>query len=348
MNRYTVRSTFHDPKGRFLFARKTFEGGAEDAKAALIEAHKEMARLGAEDQRVDSISSIVKGPNEEISTTDYLDELESNISGHGLLNEVTPQQLERGTTGGIANPAKGGFATGGMIGNPTKEGDGLYGGGIGANRAKGGVVQSHDTFRDGDGRDTAKVHGGDIEGPDAQDDPASDSGGRRGWNDPSANPLADIQAGRRRIEEDAYGVPAWITPEMIAAYPDLAERAQELKDHRSPNADTTPGEYDVSAEEFLADHVFPNIENKPKTFRDHIEIKIGTDKRKIAPFVKSRKTVGDIIKESRAAGQPTLEDMRKLVKASRLGIPRGPRDDRRGKAREDRSLRATTTRPLGR
>ncbi len=274
MKRYTVRSTFRDAKGKDLFHRKTFDGMAEDAKCALIEAHKEMQRLGAEDVRVDSISSMVKGPNEEISTTDYLDELGRGMSGAGLMNEVAPEDLEpRRGPGGV------------MIGNPTEEGS-IYRDIFANPRAQeeeptpemiaaypdlakrsreireegctapGGVVPEADTFRGSDGRDTTKVPGSMGEGVDAQRDHARATGGpinapAPGWNDPSSNPLADIIAGRRRIEEESHGSPAWLTP----------------------------GEYVVPYEAF--------------------------------PLIPKR-TVGDIIKESWREGEPTLRDMRAI------------------------------------
>ncbi len=94
MSIYCVRSKFRDARGKELFQRKTFHGEAADAREALVEAHAEMAKLGAEDARVDSISSIVKGPNEEISTTDYLDELGTGVSSSGLMEEVDADVLD--------------------------------------------------------------------------------------------------------------------------------------------------------------------------------------------------------------------------------------------------------------
>lgn len=258
MNRYTVRSTFKDAKGRDLFHRKTFDGMAEDARFALLEAHAEMARLGAEDPRVDSISSTVKGPNEEISTTDYLDELGRGMSGAGLMNEVKPEDLEQARELNVSLGLPPGDGLDGiMIGNPTEKDNDLYG----ANRATGGVVPSHGTFRGTNERDPASPPKGSDKGND-KPKPLSGADARgpsmaRGWKDPSSDPLA----GRRRIEDESYGVPEWLTP--------------PVRDFRSPNADTT------------------------------------------------RKTVGDIIKESKERGEPTLKEMSDMVKADRFGQPRG-------------------------
>ncbi len=222
MKRYTVRSKFKDAKGRDLFESKTFDGGAEDAKAALVAAHAEMARLGAEDSRVDCIASIVKGPNEEISTTDYLDELGRGMSGAGLMNEVAPEDLEQAKELNVSLglPAGDGVLEaieGAKELAEQQQLDALYGGGIGANRATGGVVPEADTFLGSDGRDTAKALQSGGEGIGAPLDSVPVTGGpvdapAPGWNDPSANPLADIIAGKRRIEDESYGSPAWLTP----------------------------------------------------------------------------------------------------------------------------------------
>lgn len=99
MKRYRVTSKFRDKSGRTLRTADTFDGAEEDARCALVEAHKEMTRVCAADPRIDSIISTVKGPEGEISTTDYADEL-GTVSSTGLMHEVAPEDLE---------PARGGL-----------------------------------------------------------------------------------------------------------------------------------------------------------------------------------------------------------------------------------------------
>lgn len=93
MKRYRVTSKLRDKAGKVLRTVDTFDGAEEDAKCALIEAHKEMARLAAQDPRIDSFASVVKGAGEEISTVDYADELD-RASGTGLMEEIRPEDLE--------------------------------------------------------------------------------------------------------------------------------------------------------------------------------------------------------------------------------------------------------------
>lgn len=298
MKRYTVRSTFKDAKGRDLFHSKTFDGTAEDARCALVDAHAEMARLGAADGRVDSISSVVSGPNEEISTTDYLDELGSGASTSGLMHEVTPEQLERVRTPTI-DPARDGFAA-----------DGLYGGGIGANRATGGVVQSHDTFRD--------VGLGDAEGSGkgaASTEQVSGATAGKGGADPRSNSLDDIK------------VPEWITPGMRDAW----RRARQPGVPMMP----TPSEFTEEAlkkffgvpepktfQDFVTKEMFPDSDYNLGAGKVYIdgdlkgqvkEFNIKITDHDTSPLQRTRKTVGDIIKESRRAGKPTLLDMTRIM-----------------------------------
>jgi hypothetical protein len=93
MNRYRVTSHLRDKAGKTLRTVDTFDGVEESAKCALVEAHKKMVTLAAQDLRIDCFASTIKGPGEEISTVDYADELD-RASGEGLMQEIRPEDLE--------------------------------------------------------------------------------------------------------------------------------------------------------------------------------------------------------------------------------------------------------------
>jgi hypothetical protein len=93
MKRYRVTSHLRDKAGKTLRTVDTFDGVEESAKCALVEAHKKMATLAAQDPRIDCFASTIKGPGEEISTVDYADELD-RASGEGLMQEIRPEDLE--------------------------------------------------------------------------------------------------------------------------------------------------------------------------------------------------------------------------------------------------------------
>jgi hypothetical protein len=93
MKRYRVTSHLRDKAGKTLRTVDTFDGVEESAKCALVEAHKKMVTLAAQDLRIDCFASTIKGPGEEISTVDYADELD-RASGEGLMQEIRPEDLE--------------------------------------------------------------------------------------------------------------------------------------------------------------------------------------------------------------------------------------------------------------
>lgn len=92
---YRVSSIFRDRAGKELRRNDTFNGEADSARDALIQAHRTMAETAGADARIDSIASTCKGADgEQIGTTDYADELDCGTSSSGLMNEIDASMLD--------------------------------------------------------------------------------------------------------------------------------------------------------------------------------------------------------------------------------------------------------------